>query len=264
MRKLGINADLFADRDALKNMPLLRAAGFESTFVCYRDDTLTGEIAEAAAKHGVTLETLHAPFGHINDMWLPGADGEQMLRELTDCADACARCGVPVMVVHISSGVRAPHINDIGHARFDRLVEHAGKTGTVIAFENQRKLANIAFMFELYAACENVGFCWDCGHEKCFAGGREYMPLFGSKTVALHVHDNCCRDGCDDHLLPFDGAIDYSRFAAHLRRSGFGGTLMLEAMPEHNHRYDSLSRETFFALAYEKAARLRTLVDGES
>lgn len=263
MRKLGINADLFEGRDALANIPLIRAAGFESTFVCYRDDALTGKVAEAAAKQGLCLETLHAPFGHINDLWLPGEGGEGMLRELTDCADACARYGIPVMVVHISSGIHAPHVNDLGHARFDRLVEHAGKVGVTIAFENQRKLANIAFLFELYADCAHVGFCWDCGHEKCFAGGREYMPLFGGKTVALHVHDNCCRDGCDDHLLPFDGGIDYSRFAEHLRRNRFAGTLMLETMPEHNHRYDDLSHEAFFALAYERAARLRTLVDSE-
>lgn len=263
MRKLGINADIFEQRNALDNIPLLRAAGFESTFICHKTDKQTGAVADAAAKHGVALETLHAPFDRINDMWLPGEGGERMLGALTDCADACAHYGVPVMIVHISSGIHAPHVNDLGHARFDRLVEHAAKAGVTVAFENQRKLANIAFLFELYADCENIGFCWDCGHEQCFAGGREYMPLFGDRTAALHVHDNCCKAGCDDHLLPFDGAIDYARFAEHLRKSGYTGTLMLETFPEHNHRYDNLSHEAFFALAYEKAAKLRTLADGE-
>ena len=262
MRKIGINADIPRSEDVLRNLPVLKAAGFDSFFTGCFDLPTNERIAETAAKLGLQYETLHAPFGHINDLWRAGEDGERMLRELTDCADICAQCGVPVMVVHISSGNNAPAINDLGHARFDRLVEHAARVGTKIAFENQRKLANIAFLFELYADQPHIGFCWDNGHEKCFAHGREYMPLFGDRVIALHVHDNDCHDEEDDHFLPFDGAIDYSRFAEHIRRSGYTGTLMLETLPQHNHRYDDLSPEAFFALAFERAAKLRALVDG--
>lgn len=261
MRKLGINADLFHDLDLCSALPMIKDAGFDSTFICNISDEETGKFANAAVKEGIAFETIHGPFGHINDMWLPGEGGEQMLKELMDCADICKHWGVPTMIVHISSGKKAPAVNDLGHARFDKLVEHCAKVGTNIAFENQRKLANIAFMFELYDHVPQVGFCWDCGHEQCFAGGREYMPLFGSKTMALHVHDNRCEDNTDDHLLPGDGKLNYDRFAHHLRANNYTGTLMLETMPEHNHHYDDLTHEAYFALAYERACKLRKLVD---
>ena len=35
----------------------------------------------------VEYETIHAPFGHINDIWIDKDEGDVMEKELTDCID---------------------------------------------------------------------------------------------------------------------------------------------------------------------------------
>ena len=187
-----------------------------------------------------------------------------MLGRLEDCTVCASRLGVPTVIVHLSSGVNAPHVNDIGAARFDALIEKAGDVGVKLAFENQRKLANIAYIFEKYENTPHVGFCWDNGHEACFTlGKRDYMALFGDRLIALHLHDNSGEFDQDQHMFPFHANIDFGRVAQKIRNSGYEGTLMLESIMGNNHRYDGYTPEQFFATAYEAAAKLRTLVDGK-
>lgn len=264
MRKLGINCPMrFKEIDAIGSVSLIRNAGFDSVFSEYVSDEYCGRLADEIDRAGMSYETIHAPFGNINSIWRSGEEGDNIIKTLKGCLDTCEHYGVPTLIVHLSSGDDAPCVNDIGHARFDRLVEYAGRVGVKIAFENQRKLANIAFAFEVYEKCPQVGFCWDTGHEACFAGGREYMPLFGSRLIALHIHDNMMEHNEDLHLLPFDGMLNFHHIAEQIKKSGYTGTLMLETMHDCSHRYDDLTPQQFFARAYEAAKRLRVLVDGK-
>ena len=130
----------------------------------------------------------------------------------------------------------------------------------MIAFENQRKLANIAWAFEAFTT-ETVKFCWDCGHEFCFTPGRHYMPLFGDRLICTHIHDNTAVFNDDSHFLPFDGACDFVYVADTLRNSDYTGSLMLEV--GNPSRYGELSPQEFLKKAWDAAVRLRTMVDGE-
>lgn len=261
MRKLGINCDSYFGMSAEDSIPYIKNAGFDCVFTGYKDDKRTGELAQAIASAGLEYDTIHAPFKNINDIWLPGDNGGVMLSTLTSCLDSCAHYGVPVMIVHLSSGERAPCVSDIGRERFDILVQHAGEVGVKIAFENQRKLANIAFAFERYEGMPQVGFCWDVGHESCFTHGREYMPLFGDRLIALHLQDNMCEHNRDLHILPFDGLIDFHRVASRIKASGYMGTLMLEVFQKNSDMYDDFTPEEYYARAYNAAAKLRRLIE---
>lgn len=263
MRKLGINCGSFRGVNALESIPYIKNAGFDCVFTGYKDDAYIGALAEAIDRAGLTYDTVHAPFKHINDIWMPGDDGEAMLKTLTDCLDACAHYGVPVMIVHLSSKEDAPCVNDIGHERFDRLVEHAGEVGVKIAFENQRKLANLAFAFEQYGHLPQVGFCWDVGHEACFTPGRKYMPLFGKHLIALHIQDNMCEYNKDLHLIPFDGMINFYHVGEQIKASGFTGTLMLEVLQKNSNVYDDYTVEQYYERAFRAVSKLRRIVDGE-
>lgn len=260
MREIGINlhaAKGLTDEEYLREIAGL---GFTRIFTGVRPVEKQAAIAEACTKYGITCETLHAPFGHINDIWLDNEGGPVMLDELLRTVDHCVIAGADIAVVHLSSGRKPPSITDLGCERFTRLVEYAAEKQVKIAFENQRMLGNIAWAFEAFPD-ERVGFCWDCGHEFCFTPGRRYMPLFGDRLICTHIHDNTGIFNEDSHFLPFDGSCDFRYVAEAIRTSGYNGSLMLEVGCNAPCGQDDPL--TFLSRATEAVKRLRTMVDGE-
>lgn len=261
MREIGINICKLNGLDDGAYIDAIASLGFNCIFSGVYDLPRQTAIADRLARNGMYYETLHAPFGHINDMWLEGEGGDAMLNELRDCIDRCALVSAPIAVVHMSSGNNAPPITDIGRGRFTDLFEYAAKKNVRIAVENQRKLANIAWAMESFSVSDGVGFCWDCGHESCFTPGREYMPLFGDRLICTHIHDNYGVYNQDDHMLPFDGKIDFARFAEHIRKSGYTGSFMLEIIPEKSGRYADITPLEFLEKAADSVKRLVEMTD---
>lgn len=262
MRKIGVCLSFPEGADKVEYTKMIRNIGFES---CFTDDS--AECVEAALSAGLEIDNIHAPFDGINNMWFQGMSGEKMLKRLTDTVDLCAQYGIKKAIIHLSAGDEAPHINDIGISRFDRLIKHAQSKNILLAFENQRKLANLAFIMEKYGIEDNVGFCWDVGHETCFARGREYMPLFGSRIIALHLQDNHCQQSYDQHLIPFDGTVDMDKAARYLKASGYDGPVMLEVFKRpasytHYDGYEGLTLEQYYKRAFDAGVRFRDMIDG--
>lgn len=263
MRKIGISLINSLHLTYAEFAQMISELGFEAVFSGMLDEAQHEEFANQLSKQGVAFENLHAPFSHINDIWLPGEAGDEMLAELIACAERCHNTVIPYMVVHLSSGDNAPPVTDIGRARFEQLVDYAVGKNVAVAFENQRKLANLAWAMEAFQSEKLVGFCWDCGHEGCFTPGREYMPLFGNRLMGTHIHDNYGVYNQDSHLVPFDGALDFHRIARQIRESGFTGTLMLELIPGKTPAYQQMPPAEFLQHAATSAKRLRSMVDGE-
>lgn len=261
MRKIGINLQSIEGLTDEEYLREIAALGFSTTFTDVLERSKQASVAELCARFGIECETLHAPFGHINDIWLDGERGQAMFDELTECVDHCIIAGASIAVVHLSSGTNPPSITDIGRERFARLVEYAAQKNVKIAFENQRMLANIAWAFETFKA-ETVGFCWDCGHEFCFTPGRHYMPLFGNRLICTHIHDNSAVFNADDHLLPFDGKCDFDYVTGTIRESGYTGSLMLE-VGNQTHYGPIVTPIEFLEKAASAAKKLRQMVDGK-
>ena len=261
MRKLGINTDFIGSyQDFDGGYAAVKAVGFDSIFVCDEDTALTERHIVAAKKAGLAVDFLHAPWHKINTVWLEGDMGDAVIARLTETLNLCAEHQIPIAIVHLSSGENAPCVTDIGHRRFDKLVAHAALLGVKIAFENQRKLANLAFVMELYKDKEAVGFCWDSGHEACFTMGKiNFMGLFADRLLALHLHDNEGVYDLDSHYLPFDAQNDFSVVAEKIKRAHYPGTVMLEIKRE---QYKALSDEDFLRRALLAAEKLRGMIDG--
>lgn len=241
-----------------KQAELMKENGFTRTFT-FSDRPAAGiDGANLLSKYGIEFDTLHAPFDGINNIWKKNLKGRHMLSRLLDGVDKCLLVGAKVLVVHLSSGIPAPRINDIGFSRFDKLMNYAARENVKIAYENQRFVANIASAMENY---EDAGFCWDTGHEACFAFGKKYMPLFGDKLCALHLHDNHKIFNMDEHLIPFDGKIDFDYVAKELSKRKYTGTLMLELERNNSHHYDKVSAEEYYRRAGNAAKKLRTMVE---
>lgn len=248
MQRIGIIFDTCNGIDDQARVTLMQKHGFEATFLMSNDPKIEERTALLRQAH-IAVDTCHAPFDGINSMWQPTVTGDEMLTRLTDGLENCARYEIPVLIVHLSSGENPPRVGEVGLARFDRLLAHAKALGVTVSFENQRKLGNLALAMEYYP---EASFCFDTGHEACFTPGREYMPLFGNRIVALHLHDNAAMYNADDHILPYDGKVDLERCARQLAASPYTGTIMSESFKTSF--YDALSPEEYYARA-EKAVR---------
>ena len=206
-------------------------------------------------------ETIHAPFSHINDIWLPGEAGEAMERELMMTVDRCKEAGAPIAVLHLSSGKTPPAISQVGRERYERVLEYAAQKNIKVAFENQRKYEYLKWAFQTFGSYSNVGFCFDSGHETCFTPGVQYLPEYGNRLLCTHIHDNDCVSDHDLHMLPFDGRVDFGRVARQLREIGYKGPLTLEIHRSNSHKYDFMTTQAFLEKAAMSIKRLRSMVD---
>lgn len=214
---------------------------------------------ELFTENGITCDNLHAPYKNINHMW--GEDeeaGTEMLRQLTDSVDKCAQYGIPATIVHLSSGRPMPEITPIGLKRYETLFAYAKQKGVKVALENLRYAENLAYFMENYPDCV---YCWDCGHEYAYTH-EKYLPKYGHRLAALHLHDNRCGVDTDDHLLPFEGNIPMEQVAQDLANSGYQGTLMLEiGRLIATKTYDDMPEEEFMDRAAAAANKLKDLVE---
>jgi sugar phosphate isomerase/epimerase len=261
MREIGINLHVKPDVCAIEFIKQAAKFGFNTLFTNTPDERGLHIIANTLAANGMRYETIHAPFSHINDMWLDGEDGDAMLREMTVAVDRCRTAGVPILVVHLSSGNTPPPISDVGFIRYTCLVEYAAQKGIKIAFENQRKPDRLAWAFEKFGRMPHVGFCFDCGHENCFTPGVQFLPLYGDRLLCTHIHDNDCVREHDLHMLPFDGRSDFGRVTRQLRESGYKGPLTLEIHTQNSDKYNFMTLQAFLERAAMSIKRLRSMLD---
>ena len=252
--KFGIEWDESFSGSIEEHVKLIKKHGFDAAFIGLDEPDLD-EILFYMKKYDVKCENFHAPYNGINEIWKVGESGDETLARLCGCIDLCAKHQMPVLVVHLSSGMKPPRMSDVGFDRLDSLMKYADEKGVTLAFENIRRLDNVAYMLENYP---QAGFCWDVGHEACYMNGTEFMPLFGKRMVALHLHDNTAVYDADLHMLPFYGNIDMEKAAKHIANSPYQGSIMLEVKKRHT---KIETYEQFYATAYEIAKRFAGLVE---
>ena len=122
-----------------------------------------------------------------------------------------------------------------------------------MAFENLRKAEYLEFTLTNVNS-PRAGFCYDSGHHNCRTPDEDLLEKYGSRLMALHLHDN---DGSGDwHLLPFDGNIDWAKTMRNIAAAGYTGAVSLEAS---NKGYEQLPPREFLRLLFERAKKLETL-----
>lgn len=261
-RKLGIIADCIKNQTPETNLPLIKEVGFDCFFTHRTDENTIRLLKRESERLGLEFEFIHGPLHGSNDLWLAGDAYKPLFDDILQTIDNAANYGVRTVILHVSSGWTPPPVCDIGLGRFDSIVEYAAKRGVMLALENLRKLGNLACLMERYENVDNVGFCYDCGHEHCYTKTVPFLDLYHDKLLCTHIHDNFGKtddlSANDDlHLLPFDGNLDFARVANKWNEYGYKGSLMLEVF---NHRiYEKMPPKDFLTLAFEKLKKLQSL-----
>ena len=250
-----------------------RAAGFEGFFTSYSEDIK--KCRELADELGMEYQSVHAPTNRMCKVWDEGEEGDEFIEKLLACVRSCADAKVPMMVMHDWGGrgglSEAP--TALGLERIRKVVDEAKRLGVNIAFENVKKEKYLAVIMETFKDYENVGFCWDTGHQLCFTPETDMMELYGDRLICTHINDNLgisdfegvINSQDDLHLLPFDGIGDWEYFTKKLNKFGFDRELTFEFSIENcdnrfdNEKYNTISIDQYIAEAYARACKVAAM-----
>ena len=83
-------------------------------------------------------------------------------------------------------------------------------------------------------------------------GGLSVLERFGDRLITTHIHDNFG----DDHLLPFDGRIDWQAVTDAIAATPYEAPLNFETPKD---RY-GLSDGAYYARAHQIACRLEIMI----
>ena len=262
MRKLCI--DVFEGLTDEELYPLAKEAGFDGFFSPPEvADNLNAlkKLKQYAESLGLFQETVHCTLKSgsdcSSDLWFPGDAGDRFIDVLLRNVDHCAAIGVPILVVHPQTNFLPDPDISLGLSRFERLVEHAGKCGVHIAFENIDSADLLDAVMEHFPQ-ENAGFCYDSGHEHWLTPDARWLRKYGDRLLCTHIHDN---DGTfDKHLLPGDGTIDFEQFCEDLRACGYQGAVSIE-VAYRGISLEKYSKEEFIKKSFEIAKQLAQRID---
>ena len=256
---------------------LLKNAGFDA-FAFDREKNGTSELTEIlmkkAGRLGLECEYIHAPFYGMDDIWHDegGELAEKMLNDLFATIDDCSNFGIEYAVLHAIIGMDNCTPTELGLDRLNDVVDFAVKKNVRLAFENTEGEMYLEAIFKRYGDVENVGFCFDSGHELCYNYARDILTKYGDKLFVTHLNDNKGMTGDeltfydDSHLLPFDGIADWNSIAKRIRNCGYGGTLSFEVISKgrptrnDNDIYKNLSAQEYVDKAYQKAVEFKNLL----
>ena len=238
---------------------MVKQAGFDGVLLWWGDDDTDQDHEdqpELARKAGLAIENIHVPFFGANVLWEDSPSGEFVLNHYLQCIDDCVDHEIPTMVLHAIFGGNMPPVNDIGIKRFWEIANKAEAKGINVAVENLRETnLHAAYVLEKIDA-PRLGFCYDSGHWNACKDKSDEFDLFarfGHRLMALHLNDN--HGVADDHLLPFNGTVDWPATMQKIAQTGYQGPTALE----FNILMEGLTAEEFLAQAYARAKKLEAM-----
>jgi len=279
-RPFGISTHLYhGHRLSRDHLLAISAHGFEQvevfatrTHVDYHNPAVVADLQQWLAEAGLELHSVHAPVSESlsGGRWGPpltlaSADADTRQHALDEAERAlqiARRIPFAVLVAHLGiprSQQPAPGDNSRDGARrsIDALQQLAAPLGVCVAVEvipNELSRAEslVHFVEEIVDAT-GVGICLDFGHAHIDGDVVDAIETVSEHLIATHVHDN--RGRTDDHLLPFDGTIDWAAALIAVQKVGYDGPLTLE-IAAHGSEKDTLQHAR---AARQRMERLLTL-----
>jgi len=252
----GISTRLYhGHRLGREHLREIAAAGFAAielvatrTHVDYHNEAATADLQQWLAEAGLTLTSVHAP---VAEGFTAGRSGpalnlaspdagvrERALDEATRALHIARRLPFATLVVH-AGVLRAQqqgageNSRDAARRSIDALMSAAQPLGVTIAVEliaNElsRSAALVHFVEDVLDSGA-AGICLDLGHAQLEGDLGDAIDHVSEHIAVVHAHDN--RGRSDDHLVPFDGTIDWPAAMTALQKVGYEGPVILEVGP---------------------------------
>lgn len=247
------DVSVFETIDAIKN------AGFKNVFIQWYNESwepTQEEQLKYIKECGLNIIFAHLGYQNINDIWLDNEEGAKLVDRYKNDIKTCKDNNIPLVVMHLTRHSEAPMFNELGLSRFKEIVEYAKEIDMKIAFENTKIKGYLEYIFD-NIDLDNIGLCFDSGHYHAHFKDELDFDKYKNKIFAVHLHDNDTTK--DQHLMPFDGTLDWDKVLKKLKNSNYEGPITMELC--YRNEYLKLGIEEFYKKGYEIGNRLREMID---
>jgi len=189
----------------------------------YHDAQWVRHMAAWFGEHGLQLHALHAPTSRDKSATRQGGtpisitDPERVRRldavdEVKRALEVAEQVPCKFLVQHLGASREAadPKRYEAAFSSLEHLTVFARQRGVTIALENTPGGLGSPGMLRQFIADTHLGslrMCFDVGHAHMEDGVERSFEKMRDLAVTAHIHDN---DGQkDEHLLPFEGNIDW-------------------------------------------------------
>jgi len=252
-RQFGVSTHLYqGQRLTREHLIEIAAHGFDAvevfatrTHFDYHSAAAIADLQQWLAEAGLLLHSVHAPISDsfIGGRWGPpltlaSADADaraQALREALAAVHIARRIPMQTLVAHVGlprSQSTSPADNSREAARrsIEELQREAKPLGVRVAVEvipnELSRAGSLVHFVEEDVDAEDLGICLDFGHAHIDGDVLDAIETVSGHLLTTHVHDN--RGKTDDHLVPFEGTIDWPSALTAVQKIGYDGALVLE------------------------------------
>ena len=252
-RAFGISTHLYHNsRLCREHLLEIGAQGFERvelfatrTHFDYHNPAVIADLQQWLAEAGLALHGVHAPIGEsfAGGRWGPpltlaSTDKEmraKAMHEVELALQIARRLPFAALVAHlglprVQRPTAADNSRDAARRSIDELQTLAEPLGVRVALEvipnELSRAGSLVHFIEDVLDHDGAGICLDFGHAHMDGDLVEAIETVSEHLVTTHVHDN--RGRTDDHLVPFEGTIDWPSALTAIQKVGYDGTLVME------------------------------------
>ena len=239
----------------------IKKAGFKNVFIqWYNKEWIPTQEEQLKYIREKKLNVIFAHLGYknINDIWLPNEDGDRLVDTYKNDIKICKDNNIPMVIMHLTSKSEAPMYNEIGLKRLQDIVDYAESLNVKVAFENTKIKGYLDYVIENINN-KNVGICFDSGHYHAHFDDDLDFNKFKNRIFAIHLHDNDKSE--DQHLIPFDGTLDWEKVIKNLKESNYNGPITMELC--YRNDYLKMGIENFYKKGYEVGEKLKEMFEKE-
>jgi sugar phosphate isomerase/epimerase len=262
-RQFGLSTHLYHSyRLTREHLLEMASFGFDTvelfatrTHFDYHNPATVADLQQWLAEAGLELHAVHAPIGEsfTADRWGPpltlaSADPETRARAMEETERAlqiARRIPFGILVAHLGlpRSSAAENSRDGARRSIDELQRLAAPLGVRVALEvipnELSRAGSLVHFIEEVLDDEAAGICLDFGHAHMDGDLVDAIETVSEHLITTHVHDN--RGRTDDHLVPFEGTIDWPAALTAVLKVGYEGTLLFE-IAAHGSPKDALRK----------------------
>jgi sugar phosphate isomerase/epimerase len=250
--RFGISTHLYHDRRLDRDhLTQIASYGFESielfatrSHFDYHDDAAITALAGWLSETGLILAGVHAPIattlvngqwgGALSNAWSDNAQRQKAVRELETALQIARRIPFETLAVHLGTPASYSQPGDNNRASAfrsaDEICRLAEPLGVRVALEvipNDISSADsLVSLIERDLDAAHAGICLDFGHAHLMGDVADTIETAAEHVMATHVHDNRRRQ--DDHLVPYQGSINWDQALMAMQKIGYDGTYLME------------------------------------